>query len=209
MSRIDITYYGHSCFKIGNEKGSVVFDPYEDGSVPGLKLPENIMAEAVFCSHEHGDHSAAHLIGLSGRENPFETSFITVPHDHHGGSHRGKSRITFLKAGDIVAAHLGDIGRLPTPEEYRELEKADVVMLPCAGYFTISSSEAAEILKMLKKPSLKILMHFRDGGSGYDVQEDIRDIMKVIPDVKRLPETGISVESGTVPNEIITLTPVQ
>lgn len=209
MSNITITYYGHSCFKVSSEKGSVVLDPYADGSVPGITLPKDITADAVFCSHEHGDHNAADLIRLSGEKNPFEVSFVTTPHDHHEGNHRGLSKITFLKIGELTVAHLGDLGRFPTQEEYSKLAGADVVMIPCAGYFTISSVEAAQILPRLKSPSLKILMHFRDGSSGYEVQEDIRDIMNVISGVKRLPETEIIVDSEHIPDEIITLTPRQ
>lgn len=209
MNNLTITYYGHSCFKVSSEKGSVVLDPYADGSVPGLTLPKNMTADAVFCSHGHEDHNAADLIRLSGKKNPFEVSFITTPHDHHEGSHRGMSRFTFLKIDGITVAHLGDLGRLPTKEEYSELAKVDVVMIPCAGYFTISSEEAAQILPRLKSPSLKILMHFRDGSSGYEVQEDIKDILKVIPGVKRLPETEITIDFEHIPDEIITMKPLQ
>ena len=34
-----ITWYGHSCFRLESAAGSVIFDPYERGSVPGMELP--------------------------------------------------------------------------------------------------------------------------------------------------------------------------
>lgn len=206
---IRITYYGHSCFEIRTQEGAVILDPYENNSVPGLKLPKHLKADAVYCSHEHADHNAAHLIRLSGRKAPFPVSAITVPHDDAGGSKRGMSNITFLDICGITVAHLGDIGRLPTESEYAELQKADIVMLPCAGFFTISSAQAWEIIQKLKKPSLKILMHFREGKRGYDVQEDIRDIQKNIPGIRRLSETEIDIDPKNIPDEIITLEPVQ
>lgn len=205
MSKIHITYYGHSCFKIAAANGSVILDPYENGSVPGLTLPPHIMADAVYCSHDHADHNAAHLITRSGKPAPFPASFLTVPHDNAEGARRGMSKITFLDINGVMAAHLGDIGRLPTDEEYRELERADIVMLPCAGYFTISSVQAWQIIQRLKKPSLKILMHFRDGKRGYGVQEDIRAIMKNIPGVKRLPKSEIEIDPENIPDEIVTM----
>ncbi len=207
MGKIRITSYGHSCFKISTESGAVILDPYEDGKVPGLVLPENLEADAVYCSHQHADHNAAHLVRLSGKGEPFKVSFLTVPHDHHGGSRRGMNRITFLQVEGICIAHLGDLGRLPTDEEYESLRKADIVMLPCAGYFTISSEEAREVIQQLKKPSLKILMHFRDGKRGYEVQEDIRDIMKVIPGVKRLPVSELEIDPDRLPHSVVTLEP--
>ena len=117
------------------------------------------------------------------------------------------NRITFLQAEGICIAHLGDLGRLPTDEEYESLRTADIVMLPCAGYFTISSEEAREVIQQLKKPSLKILMHFRDGKRGYEVQEDIRDIMKVIPGVKRLPVSELEIDPDRIPHSVVTLEP--
>ena len=32
-----LIWYGHSCFKVICENGTVVFDPYAPGSVPGLE----------------------------------------------------------------------------------------------------------------------------------------------------------------------------
>lgn len=209
MPTATITYYGHSCFKVEAQGSSIIFDPYEDGSVPGIKLPRGLKADSVSCSHQHGDHNAAHLIGTTGKKLNFSVNKITVPHDHHNGQHRGLSDITFVELPGLTIVHLGDLGRLPTKEEYAEICKADVVLLPCAGYFTIDSKEAAEVISHLKHPSLKILMHFREGSRGYDVQETINDVMKDIKGVKRLNDSVITVDSDNIPDEIITLEPKQ
>lgn len=209
MTKVKITYYGHSCFKIEANSSSIVLDPYENGSVPGLQLPAGIDADTVSCSHGHSDHNAAHLIHTTGRKLSFKVEKLTVPHDHHNGQHRGLSDITFIELPDITVCHLGDLGRLPTASEYAAIARADVVLLPCAGYFTISSKEAAEVIRHLKKPGLKVLMHFREGNRGYDVQEDINQVMQNIQPVKRLGESSITVEAGSITDEIVTLTPVQ
>lgn len=209
MTKATITYYGHSCFKVEALGSSIVFDPYENGSVPGTKLPRGIKADAVSCSHQHGDHNAAHLIETTGKPLAFEVTKTTVPHDHHNGAHRGLSDITFLHIGDLTIVHLGDLGRLPTKEEYAELAKADVVLIPCAGYFTITSKEAADVISHLKHPCLKVLMHFREVNRGYDVQETIDEIAKDIHGIKRLKESEITIEAGKIPDETITLEPVQ
>lgn len=209
MSKATITYYGHSCFKVEADGFSIIFDPYEDGSVPGIKLPRGITADVVSCSHSHGDHNAAHLVKLTGKKPSFKITKLTVPHDHHNGAHRGLSDITFVHLTGLVIAHLGDLGRLPTKKEYEEIGKADVVLLPCAGYFTIDSKEASEVIKHLKHPSLKILMHFREGKRGYDVQETIEDVAKDIKCIERLDKTEITVDSNAIDDKIVTLEPVQ
>lgn len=207
MSRITIKYYGHSCFKVRSGAASVILDPYEDGSVPGTLMPRGLEADAVYCSHDHHDHNAADMVQLTGKAEPFPVSFITVPHDDVNGKKRGLCRMTFLQASGLIVAHLGDLGRLPSDEEYEQLSQADVLLIPCAGYYTIDSAQAKTILARMKSPSLKILMHFRDGMRGYDVQESIQDIMKVIPGVKRLKESEITVYSSDVLDEVITLEP--
>lgn len=209
MAKAIITYYGHSCFRIKAGGSSIVFDPYKNGSVPGLKLPKGIQADAVNCSHQHDDHNAAELIAVTGKKLNFTVSKLTVPHDHHNGQHRGLSDITFVELPDLILCHLGDLGRLPTAEEYTAISKADIVLMPCAGYYTIDSKEADEIIKHLKHPSLKVLMHFREGKRGYDVQEDIEDVMRDVKGVKRLDQSELTVESGNIPDEIVTLNPIQ
>ena len=46
-----LKWLGHSCFCIEAEGYTAVFDPYQDGSVPGLAPLREITADAVFCSH--------------------------------------------------------------------------------------------------------------------------------------------------------------
>lgn len=71
-----ITWIGHSCFKIEEGGYRIILDPYEDNSVPGLG-PVRETAEAVLCSHEHGDHNARKRVTLvSGGESPFTVTKI-------------------------------------------------------------------------------------------------------------------------------------
>lgn len=181
----DIIYFGHSCFGVAAANlYRIVFDPYENGSVPGLKLAGSIVADQVICSHQHEDHNAAHLITVrnDGPENPWKITSIEVPHDHHDGAHRGKNHITVLQDSHQKIVHFGDLGRLLKDEEKEMLKGADVIMLPCGGHFTINAEEAKEIIDELQ-PGLTILMHYRRGNAGYDVLQDLEEIEKIIPAV--------------------------
>ena len=208
MSEITIEYYGHSCFRILYENYSVVFDPYQDGSVPGLKLPSGIQADAVFCSHSHADHNAAELIHLTGRKLPFPVQKIQVPHDDANGTKRGMTDITSVSFGNTVITHMGDIGREPTKEEYRKISRTDVLMIPVGGYFTIDAGMAEKIMKKVSA-KLNILVHYRKGNRGYEVLSDICDIRKEIPELKELSDHSISFSEETIPVETITLEPMQ
>ena len=76
-----LTWYGHSCFLLETEQGSVVFDPYEPGYVPGLKLPE-LEADLCLCSHGHGDHNYTAAAKLSGRQTGLKIFEFPCFHDY-------------------------------------------------------------------------------------------------------------------------------
>lgn len=209
MEKIRIEYYGHSCFKVTYGCDSALFDPYETDSVPGINLPAGIEADLVYCSHEHGDHNAKHLIAeKEPGSDPFKAEFITVPHDEAGGTLRGMNRITVLHAGQARIVHMGDIGRIPTDEEYAKLKGADIVMIPVGGHYTIDASQAAAILSVIQ-PKLSILMHFRKGNRGYGVIADINDVRKSFSCLEELNESVIEFAESEIPERIITLEPLQ
>ena len=92
-----LTWCGHSCFLLESRSGSVVFDPYAPGSVPGLVLP-TLRADAVICSHEHADHFYPEGVELSGRKPDFEIRQFDCWHDDAKGAKRGKNMMTLVEA---------------------------------------------------------------------------------------------------------------
>ena len=64
-----IKYTGHACFKVRDiETGySIVFDPYEPDSIPGLRKVVDSASE-VICSHEHFDHNSRGSVRIFASE---------------------------------------------------------------------------------------------------------------------------------------------
>ena len=60
-----ITYYGHSCFLVEEKDSRILFDPYEDGSVPGFTLPKDLPNFDGESPNSNGEH----LWGVSHRKN--------------------------------------------------------------------------------------------------------------------------------------------
>ena len=96
---MEITYIGHSCFKIKGKDLSLVIDPY-DAKI-GYKLPK-MDADVVLCSHNHFDHSNASAISgsrfLIDSLGEYEISGVFINglatfHDNTDGSKRGKNII--------------------------------------------------------------------------------------------------------------------
>ena len=201
-----ITYFGHSCFAVTAASGwRAVFDPYQDGSVPGLKLP-HIAADAAYASHEHGDHNALNLIAIEpAHEMPYRLETLLTDHDDKGGSLRGKNRIHILAGNGEKIAHFGDLGRDLTPEEIAALMDADAVMIPCGGYYTIDARQAKKIIDEIK-PKLAVLMHYRTATSGYDVLSALKEVKEVFPELNILSDH--SADTAKVQG-IIALTPLQ
>ncbi len=162
-----IIWNGHACFTVETAEGTVVFDPYTDGSVPGFG-PLRLKADLVLCSHEHGDHNNRAAVNLSGKPCSIVVEKIETYHDDVKGAKRGANIIHVLQAGGMQFTHLGDLGCDLTEEQKNRLLGMDVLMIPIGGFFTINSAQALKLVQQLK-PRITIPMHYRDRRHGYPV----------------------------------------
>jgi L-ascorbate metabolism protein UlaG (beta-lactamase superfamily) len=162
---MDITYLGHSSFKIKTKTATVITDPF-DPQMVGLKYSG---VEIVTISHAHPDHNAANKVSGVKKviEGPGEyevmgVSIIGYPsfHDSKQGADRGKNTIFVIETEGLRLAHLGDLGHMLSDELVNEMGSIDVLMIPVGGVFTIGPKEAAEIVNKID-PYFTIPMHFK------------------------------------------------
>ena len=192
---MEITWNGHSCFTVKTQEGSVVLDPYEDGKVPGLG-PLRLEADAVLCSHEHGDHNFRAGVSLTGK--PFGARVEAIPswHDEVCGRKRGSNTIHVLCAEGMKLVHLGDLGTELNREQIETLAAPDVLLIPIGGYYTINAAQALEIVEQLR-PRVTVPMHFRRGGMGYDVIATPDEFLARCPNVVEYPGNTLTVDKET------------
>ena len=97
---MEITYLGHSSFRIKGKVATIVTDPYDSKTV-GLKFPK-VDADIVTISHQHDDHNQAVLIDGNPKvvNNPGEyeikgISIFGIPtyHDAKQGEERGSNTV--------------------------------------------------------------------------------------------------------------------
>lgn len=192
-----LSWCGHSCFLVETAEGSLVFDPYAPGSVPGLRLPK-LTADAVVCSHGHRDHGYAEGVQLSGKAPGFTLRQIPCFHDDRHGALRGENRITVLEAEGLRLAHLGDLGHALSPEQREALGQLDVLLIPVGGHYTIDAATAAELVCALQ-PRLTIPMHYRGTGFGYDVIGPVEDFTARFEQVQHWASNVIDPSEAAAP----------
>lgn len=190
-----LTWHGHSCFTLETADGSVVFDPYADGSVPGY-APLRLTADCVLCSHEHQDHAARDLVTLTERAPAFEMEMIGTFHDPEHGALRGRNTIYIISAEGLRVAHLGDLGCELIPSQLDRLRGVDALLIPVGGYYTIDADQANDLANELK-PRVVVPMHYRSGSFGYDVIGPVEDFLHLRSDVVRYPGSSLELTAQT------------
>lgn len=200
-----ITWYGHSCFKVETDQGSVVFDPYEDGRVPGYApLPRDLSADAVLCSHQHGDHNAVALVRLSGSTPAFSVQALSTYHDEVKGEKRGANTIRILSAEGMRLAHMGDIGCGLTAEQMEALRGMDVLLIPVGGFYTIDATQAKTMADAIGA-RVVIPMHYRNGALGYEAIGTLESFTGQCNDVMIYDTNSIVITADT-PRQTAVLT---
>lgn len=182
---IEIIFLGHAAFKINFDQTKVAIDPFDPKFLTGFKwMPQE--ADLVLVTHQHGDHNFVE--GVKG--DPFvidgpgeyEVKGVSVFgigsfHDKTQGSERGTNTMYLIESGDIVLAHLGDLGHIPNEAQLKELERTDILMLPVGGTYTIGSSDAKKIIEHIN-PSIVIPMHYQVKGTYAEKLESVEKFLK-------------------------------
>lgn len=201
-----LTWHGHSCFTLDSSQGTVVFDPYQDGSVPGL-CPLSLTADLVLCSHAHRDHGARTAVKLTGRSPSFQVEELATFHDSEQGALRGPNTIHIISTEGMRLAHLGDLGCQPEPEQLDRLRGLDVLLIPIGGYYTIDARQAAALVQELA-PRIAVPMHYRSDAFGYDVLGTVEDFLSLRQDTVRYDGNTLELSRDTpVQTAVLTYQP--
>ncbi len=163
---MEITWLGHACFRIKGKGGTVITDPFGEGT--GYQLGK-VTADIVTVSHDHPGHNFAK--GVSGSpkviSGPGEYEIagifiygIRTYHDAEKGQIRGKNTCFLIEIDDTRVAHLGDLGHVPSVAEINEMNDADILLIPVGGGTTIDATTATEVVRLLN-PKIVIPMHYK------------------------------------------------
>lgn len=201
-----ITWYGHSCFKISSDSGSVVFGLYMQDYVPGIHYPE-VRADQVLCSHGHNDHNNTDGVIISGNIPNMKLTTIDTFHDDTMGSQRGGNKIHVVEMDGFRIAHLGDLGHYLDEEQIRQIGELDVLLIPVGGHFTIDAAAAKEIAGQIGA-TVTIPMHYRGDGFGFPVLSTADAFAELYEHVEYEDDSEYEVKKGTDKKIVILKCPV-
>lgn len=168
---MEITWYGHSCFRM-NERGTltVVTDPFS-----GPDAPSGLKADVITISRSHPD--ANNIQAISGAQRGdvrqivgpgeyemggvFITGIAMKPEKDKAGA---KCTVYAYNFDGMTVAHLGGLSFVPTQQQIDALETVHVLLLPIGGEDLLSPTQASEVISMIE-PNIVIPMGY-EGRAG-------------------------------------------
>jgi L-ascorbate metabolism protein UlaG (beta-lactamase superfamily) len=209
---MDITWYGHSCFRLSDRGVTIVTDPPSDDL--GYDRPR-IRADVVTISHEHPGHN--NRVGFRGGPRFFDGPgeyevkevFITgiaTYHDGRNGSVRGRNTVFLFEFDGLTVCHLGDLGHVPSQSEVEALSSVDVLLIPVGGLHTIDASKASEVISLIE-PRLVIPMHYKTKVEEAKLETVTKFLKEMgVAPVPPQPELKVSKSSLPEDTQVVVLT---
>jgi L-ascorbate metabolism protein UlaG (beta-lactamase superfamily) len=208
---MNMKWYGHAAFGLTTKSGvKIIIDPYESGAFGGAigHAPITDSADIVLISHDHGDHN--HTSGIKGPFTEVRTegsyhlkgvriSALPVYHDASQGKERGKDLIFVIEADGLKVVHTGDLGHLLDEDILSRIGKADVLMLPVGGTYTVNATEATQVMNAIK-PSVTLPMHYKSEKVALPLAP-VEDFTKDKKRVRKVNGPEIEVTPDSLPEE--------
>jgi L-ascorbate metabolism protein UlaG (beta-lactamase superfamily) len=204
---MEITWYGHSCFRL-TERGmaTVVTDPFDHAST-GYE-PLKLKADIVTVSHDAAGHNNAksvkgtsHVITGPGE---FEIGGVFITGVQTNGTSKKESEelrntLYVFDYDGITVAHLGDLKRVPSQTEVEALGAVNVALVPVGGGGGLNAAKAAEVISMLE-PNIVIPMHYAIKGAKLKL-DSLDKFLKEMGLSASQPEASLKVTRTALPEE--------
>ena len=155
---MDIAWYGHAAFRLRGREAAVVMDPCSPETGFRLNRPA---ADIVTVSrgqdpaHNWVEGVALEASGLQrtlDAPGEYEIKRILATGVRTPGPDGARNVAFIVTIDEIIVAHLGDVQDLPDRAALDELQRADVVLMPCGGGAHLSPQAAAGIAGAIAAP---------------------------------------------------------
>ncbi len=207
---MEITWYGHSCFRL-TERGyaTVVTDPFDSKAIG--YAPLKLKADIVTVSHDAPGHNyteavkgASHILDGAGE---FEIGGVFITGVSTDGASGGKKRkdaaarntIYVFDYDGITVAHLGDLQQVPSQSEIESLGTIHVALVPVGGGGGLNAAKAAEVISLIE-PNIVVPMHYATP----DVKLSLDSLNKFLKEMglsKPEPQPSLKATRNSLPEE--------
>ena len=162
---MELTWLGHSAFRIRGKEVTVLTDPPAPST--GYSIGR-VNADIVTISHNHPGHnyeksagSGAYVVHGPGEyeiKNVLITGVQTY-HDDERGARLGRNTVYLLHFDDLLVCHLGDLGHLLDDRQQEVVNGCDVLLLPVGGGNALDAKRAVEVVGQVE-PQVIVPMHY-------------------------------------------------
>ena len=204
---MEITWYGHSCFRL-TQRGmaSIVTDPFDHQTV-GYKALK-LKADVVTVSHDAPGHNFLAGVKGAGRvitgpgEYEIGGVFITGVSMSSADKNSANGSLNTLYVFDfdgVTVAHLGDLDRVPNQTEIEALGTVNVALVPVGGGRSLNAPKAAEVVSLLE-PGFVIPMHFSTSESQLQLSP-LQNFLNEMGLGKLEPVPSMNLSASSIPEE--------
>lgn len=198
---MEITWLGHSCFRLKGKGATLLTDPFDPSTGYVLGKPA---ADVVTVSINMPDHN--NVQGVSGDplviDGPgeYEVSgvMITGIASSSGGEQPARNTIYVLEMDDLRLCHLGDLAKVPKNDLVETVGDVDVLMIPVGGRDTMDASMAMETISVLQ-PKIVVPMHYRTSLFGPEL-EPLDRFLREMGVKEPVPQPKLNVTRGSLPD---------
>ncbi|MGI8824521.1 MAG: MBL fold metallo-hydrolase [Chloroflexota bacterium] len=200
---MEITYLGHSAFRLRGKDVSIVSDPFPPSLGLAMGKPS---ANIVTVSHDSANHSYVKGVGGEPRviDGPgeYEVSNVLI-----AGVATSMEPMTgptntayVLRFDDLAICHLGDAHDKLTNQQIEQIGDIHVLLIPVGGGKSLSPVQASDVVAQLE-PQLIVPMHFRLAGAEMDGLEPVDHFTREMGVKEFVPEAKLMVTKSSIGHE--------
>lgn len=203
---MELTWLGHSCFRLRGRDLTILTDPFDGGL--GLTLGK-VSADVVTVSHDEPNHNAVSAVDGAPRlvagpgEYELAGVMITgVATPRPAGQSRDVPRNTayLFELDEVTICHLGDLAAPLGSDQVAVVKDADVLLVPVGGHCTIDGAHAAEIVAQVE-PKVVVPMHYLTQGVRLEL-DPVERFCREIGAAELTPQARLSVTRSSLPDQL-------
>jgi L-ascorbate metabolism protein UlaG (beta-lactamase superfamily) len=204
---MEITWYGHSCFRLTERSmATVVTDPFDNASIGYESL--KLKADIVTVSHDASGHNntkavkgSSHVITGPGE---FEIGGVFITGVQTNGTSKKDSdevrnTLYVFDYEGLTVAHLGDLKKVPSQTEVEALGAVNVALVPVGSGGGLNAAKAAEVISLLE-PNIVVPMHYATKDAKIKL-DSLDKFLKEMGLSSSQPESSLKVTRTSLPEE--------